>query len=117
MKRKLSLFLFGILSILLVAGNAWGQASARLTGVVKDQSGATVGGATVTLTNQATNVSRTTRTDGEGNYLFALVDVGTHRLTVEHAGFKKNVQGGITLEVNQNGRLDVILEVGQTSEI
>src|SRR5580704_5704938 len=117
MKRKLSLFLFGILAILLVAGNAWGQASARLTGVVKDQSGATVGGATVTLTNQATNVSRTTRTDGEGNYLFALVDVGTHRLTVEHAGFKKNVQGGITLEVNQNGRLDVILEVGQTSEI
>jgi len=69
------------------------------------------------LTNQATNVSRTTTTDGEGTYLFSLVEPGTYRLTVEHGGFKKNVQSGITLEVNQNGRLDVTMEVGQTSEV
>jgi hypothetical protein len=92
------------------------QTSARLTGIVKDQSGGTVAGASVTLTNQATNVNRAVKTDGEGNYLFALVDVGVYRLTVEHPGFKKNVQGNITLEVNQNARLDVILDVGQATE-
>src|SRR5690348_17436310 len=61
---------------LMAATVAWGQATARLTGTVKDQSGAVIAGASVTLTNEGTNISRTTKTDGEGNYLFALVDVG-----------------------------------------
>lgn len=94
----------------------YAQTTARLTGIVKDQSGGTVAGASVILTNQATNIKRVTNTDGEGNYLFALLDVGVYRLTVEHAGFKKNIQSNITLEVNQNARLDVILEIGQASE-
>ena len=116
-RRNLFAFLCGFLALLVVAGSAWGQATARLTGTVKDQSGATVASATVTLTNQGTNMSRTTKSDSEGNYLFSLVDVGNYQLTVEHAGFKRNVQSGITLEVNQNGRLDVALEIGQTTEV
>jgi hypothetical protein len=116
-KRNLFVFFYGFLALLAVANAAWGQATARLTGTVKDQSGATVADATVTLTNEATNVSKTTNSDGEGRYLFPLVEVGTFRLTVEHTGFKKNVQSGITLEVNQNGRLDATLEVGQTTEV
>jgi hypothetical protein len=116
-KRNLYVFVYSFLALLMVAGNAWGQATARLTGIVKDQSGATVAAATVTLINQGTNISRTTKTDGEGNYLFSLVDVGNYQLTVEHAGFKKNIQSGITLEVNQNGRLDVTLDIGQATEI
>src|SRR5215472_16293088 len=114
------LFLQGILVFVvsfLAAGATWGQATARLTGTVKDQSGAIVAGASVTLTNQGTNISRTAKTDGEGNYLFSLVDAGTYRLIVEHSGFKKNAQSGVTLEVNQNGRLDITLEVGQASEV
>jgi hypothetical protein len=116
-RRNLCIFSCGFLALLMVAGSAWGQATARLTGTVKDQSGATVAAAAVTLTNQATNVSHDTKTDAQGDYLFSLVAVGTYRLAVEHAGFKKNVQSGITLEVNQNGRLDVTLEVGQTSDV
>ena len=102
--------------LLFAATGLFAQTTARLTGTVKDQSGGIVAEATVTLTNEATSINHTTKTDGEGNYLFTLVDVGVYRLTVEHTGFKKNVQGGITLEVNQNGRLDVTLEVGQATE-
>lgn len=102
--------------LLLAAGSARGQSSARLIGTVKDASGGTIADANVTLTNQATNTNRSTKTGGDGTYLFPLVEVGTYRLTVEHSGFKKNVQNGITLEVNQNGRLDVLLEVGQAAE-
>jgi hypothetical protein len=116
-RRNLYVFLYSSLVLLMVAGSAWGQATARLTGIVKDQSGATVAAATVTLTNQGTNISRTTTTDGEGNYLFSLVDVGNYQLTVEHAGFKKNIQSGIKLEVNQTGRLDITLDIGQTTEV
>ena len=99
---------------LLLAGT--GQAAARLTGIVRDSSGSSVPDATVTLTNQGTNVSRTIKTDSDGSYLFSPVDVGSYSLTVEHTGFKKNVQAGIVLEVNQNGRLDVVLEVGRNTE-
>lgn len=109
--------MFAFVVGLLASTAAWGQATARLTGTVKDQSGAIVAGASVTLTNEGTNISRTTKTDGEGNYLFALVDVGTYRVTVEHGGFKKNVQQDIVLETNQNARLDVTLEVGQATEV
>src|SRR6266404_882924 len=117
MRIRILLLSLSVLAFLLMAQNsAWAQTTARLTGTVKDQSGATVAGATVTLTNQATNVTQTTKTDGEGDYLFALVDAGVYRLTVEHTGFKKNVQSNITLEVNQNARLDVALEVGQVTE-
>lgn len=98
------------------AGTANAQATARLTGVVKDTSGATVPGAVVTLTNQGTNVSRTTKTDSDGAYLFSLVDIGTYSVAAEHTGFKKNLRKGIVLEVNQNGRLDLTLEVGQNTE-
>jgi hypothetical protein len=116
-RRNLYIFLYSFLALLTVAGSAWGQATARLTGTVKDQSGATVAAAAVTLTNQLTNVSHNTKTDAQGDYLFSLVPVGTYRLTVEHVGFKKGIQSDIALEVNQNGRLDVTLEVGQTTEV
>jgi hypothetical protein len=109
---------FLLISAALGAATAvWGQTTARFSGTVKDQSGATVSGAVVTLTNQATNVNLATKTDGDGNYLFPRVEAGVYRLTVEHDGFKKTVQSDITLEVNQNGRLDVALEIGQSSEI
>lgn len=109
-------FLACLAILLLAAAGLFAQTTARLTGTVKDQSGGTIAGAAVTLTNQATNVNRTTKSDGEGNYLFVLVDAGVYRLAVEHSGFKKNVQNDITLEVNQNARLDVALEVGQVTE-
>jgi hypothetical protein len=109
---------FVITLVLLVAATGiLGQTTARFSGTVKDQSGGTVAGATVTLTNQATNVNQTTKTDGDGNYLFPRVQAGVYRLTVEHGGFKKVVQDDITLELNQNGRLDVALELGQSSEV
>src|SRR5258708_5296327 len=116
-KRNFFVGLVALAAAALIAGSAWAQTAARFSGTVKDPSGGTVSDATVTMTNQGTNVSRTARTENDGSYLFPLVDAGVYRLTVEHAGFKKSVQSDITLEVNQNGRLDVTLELGQTSEV
>ena len=109
-------FVIILAAVLGCAQATYGQANARLTGVIRDKSGSGVPGALITLTNQATNISRTAKSDAEGSYLFSLVDVGTYTLTVEHGGFKKYVQSGITLEINQNGRADAILEIGQNTE-
>jgi Carboxypeptidase regulatory-like domain len=93
------------------------QASALITGTVKDTTGAVVAGAKITITNTATNVSHSATTGKDGDYLFTLLPIGTYQLGVEAAGFEKYAQTGITLEINQKARLDVELKVGSTSQI
>jgi hypothetical protein len=93
------------------------QATALLAGSVKDASGAVVVGAKVTLKNSQTNVERTTASGRDGNYVFNLVPIGPYELTVEEAGFDTYVRRGITLEINQNARLDVALRIGKTSQV
>src|ERR1041384_6730069 len=115
-KGLIGLFIFGVVVWSLACRPAYGQATGRIVGLVKDSSGGTVIGANVTLTNEGTNISKTTQTDSEGNYLFSLVEPGSYRVTIEHTGFKKYVQSGIILELNQNGRVDAMLNVGQVSE-
>jgi len=104
--------------VLLLASHVSAQqATALITGTVKDQSGAVVVGAKVTLTNSGTNVSRTTKTGKDGDYVFTLIPIGIYQLTVEQQGFDKYVQKGITLEINQNARQDIALKLGKTSEV
>ncbi|HVO79718.1 MAG TPA: TonB-dependent receptor [Terriglobales bacterium] len=110
-----ALFFFGA-----AAPTAAQQATAQLTGTVKDPSGAIVVGAKVTLKNSGTNIARTVDTNKEGDYLFTLIPIGTYELTVEQQGFSKAVQRGIKLEINQNARLDITLQLGtetQTVEV
>jgi hypothetical protein len=93
------------------------QATAVLTGVVKDASDAVVVGAKITLRDAQTNASRTITTGKDGDYVFNLVPIGAYEVTVEHAGFEKYVRKGITLEINQNARLDVLLQIGTASQV
>ena len=113
------------LAILFVAALFWfgtigqaaaQQATAQLTGTVKDPTAAVVAGAKVTLKNSDTNIARTVNTNKEGDYLFTLVPIGTYELTVEQQGFSKAVQRGITLDVNQNAHLDITLQIGTTTQ-
>ena len=93
------------------------QATAQVTGSVKDPTGAIVVGATITLRNSNTNISRTTTSSKDGDYLFTLVPIGTYDLTVEQKGFQKFIQRGITLDINQNAKVDIPLRLGRESEI
>jgi hypothetical protein len=93
------------------------QATAVFAGSVKDASSAVVVGAKVSLKNSQTNVERTTTSGKDGNYVFNLVPIGAYSLTVEQPGFETYVRKGITLEINQNARLDVALQIGKTSQI
>ena len=106
-----------LLAILTALGNAaWGQTNASLRGTVTDQSGGVVIGAKVTLINTGTGIVRSMLSDKDGNYLFDLVQVGRYKVTVEKQGFTTFAQDGIVLELNQNGRLDVSLRIGQSAQ-
>ena len=93
------------------------EVTATLSGTVKDSTGALVSKANVTVTNRGTNESHSTATLGDGSYQFTLLPIGTYQVTVEQAGFRKYVREGIVLNVNQNARLDVVLQVGAASQI
>ena len=60
----------------------------RVLGFGFRPSGARVANATVTLTNPEKGITRTFKTNDEGNFSFALLPAGTYTLTVEAAGFK-----------------------------
>jgi len=89
----------------------------RLLGRVADPTGAVVAEVNVTLTNQATGVSRSRPTNSSGDYNFVEVPPGTYTVTFEASGFKRNVQKDVIIDVNQVVTLNSTLQVGQTQEV
>lgn len=98
-------------------GQMWADVNGTILGTVADPTGAFIVGANVTLNNPSNGVKRSTITDVSGSYQFLLVPVGDgYEVEVEAAGFQKNVQNRITLEVNQSHRADFQLQVGTTAQ-
>ncbi len=94
--------------------------AANIQGTVSDTTGAVVAGASVVLTDEATLVKRTSKSDASGAYLFPGVPIGTYDLTVVAAGFKTYEQKGIVLEVGSSISVNATLAVGakeQTIEV
>ncbi len=91
-------------------------ASGRILGRVSDPTGAVLSGAKVTLINEATNVSRNGLTNDSGDFSFVDVVPGTYTLQYELTGFKKNVQKGVIVEVNQVVTLNSTLQIGGSQE-
>jgi hypothetical protein len=110
-------------SVLLVIGvfaivpPAWGQqASGSITGSVTDPSGSAVTTATVTARDVDRGTSMTTQTNSSGAYTFPQVTVGNVEVTVQAAGFSKEVHPPFTLVLNQVARIDFQLKVGNVSQ-
>jgi hypothetical protein len=92
------------------------QGNATLTGTVVDPNGAVVAGATVTITNVATNVSYNTQTTDAGLYRFPVLPVGTYSVRVEAPGFSAAEIQNTVLTVGQTVTQDVKLTVGAPTE-
>ena len=88
----------------------------RINGTVTDSSGAVIPGATVTITNIATNAPRTAVTDDSGFYTVTSLPVGTYTVTVERSGFKKANQTGNVLTADQRLTVNITLEAGNVTE-
>ena len=102
-----------ILLAILVPVQALAQTgAASLTGIVTDQSGAAVPGATVTATNQATNVEYTAISNDAGNYNVTSLPVGAYVVKAELSRFKTAATKPIQMEAKQVVRLDFKLELG-----
>ena len=90
--------------------------TASLFGTVTDAQAAVVPGASVTIVNTATGLTRTAIADTSGGYVFTLLPVGSYNLTVEQPGFRKYERPNILLQANENIRVDVKLDIGNVQE-
>ncbi len=107
------------IAVLLVCGPS--QLFAQITagavvGTVTDPSGAVVGNARLTLTNEATKVQQTTESSATGNFGFAAVPVGSYTLTADAKGFKTYKDTGIQVHVQNTETIDIQLVTGSVTE-
>jgi hypothetical protein len=109
--RKLLLFVIAV-CLFSVSAAAQTSSTGTLTGVVKDEKGDLVAGATVTVTNAGTNASRSVQTSGEGTFELPSLVPGTYRLEVEAPNFTKYVDETVVVNVLQRVTINPILKVG-----
>ncbi len=108
-----------VIALLFILGacSLYGQSyRGKVAGLVTDQSGAVVLGASVTLSNINTGVKVTRTTNETGLYLFDLVDPGTYTVTVELPGFTKFVQENILVQTRGDVTVNAMLKAGAVQD-
>lgn len=119
-RDRFRLLLFGTLLLLLLVPGAAIRAqtgTATITGVITDETGATLPGVTVSATNEATNVDYTAVTNESGTYTITPVVVGTYVIKATLQGFRTQTTPPTVLEARQVARLDFKLGVGLTETV
>ena len=116
MKSALVCGLAVLLMSFCEATDIWAQATAQISGTVKDQSGAVLPGVEVTATQTGTGIARSSVTNETGSYVLPNLAIGPYRLEAGLPGFRTYAQTGIVLEVNASPVINPVLEVGQVTE-
>src|SRR5712692_7867711 len=116
MKRIGMVFFIGLMECAIACGSLWAQATAQISGTVRDQSGAVLPGVELTATQTGTGIARMTVTNETGSYVLPNLALGPYRLEAALAGFRTFVQTGIVLQVNSNPVINPVLQVGQVTE-
>ena len=112
---RLSYLIVSIIAFASIAARA--DVTGSLQGTVHDPSQALVAGAQVTITNTQTNVSQVATTDANGSYHFLALAAGTYKISVVAAGFRPySSSNEITVQVNDQLKLDIPLQVGTVAE-
>jgi hypothetical protein len=106
-----------ILLLLLCCGAGYAQDTGAIVGVVKETTGAVIPRAAVKITNVGTGLTREVISDDSGRYIAEALPIGVYDITAEMSGFKRFTHKGIKLNVADRLSIDVVMEVGQVSEL
>ena len=91
------------------------QTLGGITGEVTDASGGVIPNAAVTVTEEQTSLTRTTKTNGSGSYSFVNLPIGVYTLTYSAAGYEAQKTPHITVQADRTATVNASLKVGQTS--
>src|SRR5262249_61350373 len=106
-----------ILSVLLIASiSVFGQGLGRIGGTVADPSGALVPGVKITATEVGTKLSRSALSDEQGLFVIPSLRPAIYDVVAELPGFRNFTQRGITLLADQSLTVNIMLQVGTSSE-
>jgi hypothetical protein len=114
---KAALVLGATIGMFLLSVPLFSQSSTgRILGVVTDQSGGAIAGATVAVTNVQTGVVRNLTTDQAGEYIAPNLLPGTYAVRVTDTGFKAIERKDILLEIDKDIRVDLQLSPGEITQ-
>ena len=116
--QKLSLgkYFAAALFTLLFTSLAFAQAnSGDVTGTIVDASGASIQGANVTATNEATNIKSVVEANAEGTYHFANLPVGSYTITGSAKGFTSSGLSHVAVDLNKTITANLTLAIGSAS--
>jgi len=104
-----------VLLLVIAAAPLFAQSTATIVGEVRD-SGGVLPGATVTVRNVDTGLTRSVPTGGDGAFRFPALPVGPYEIRAELSGFRTSVRSGVRLQVGQEAVVDMVLELGSIQE-
>ena len=117
MLKKLGLQLVVVLiGALFMNVNAQTTAVGTISGTIRDEKGAVVPKADVSIQGEGTGISRTVHSDDNGFYLASSLPAGRYTVSTAPGGFKKTVAEAVDLHVAENKVVNLDLQVGQVSE-
>src|SRR3990172_3011877 len=115
--RQTRTIFFVLFSLTLAGTLVLGQVTTgTILGTVMDASGAVVPGATITIRNVETGISRTLTSDAAGRYTAPQLPLGRYEVTAEASGFQRVVRSGIELSVGRQAAVDFQMRVGTVAE-
>ncbi len=117
MSRSRNFVVFALLAAACAAGLfAQSTLNQHISGQVIDAAGAALPNAGVTVVDQGTGLTRTTKTNDSGNYILEAMPVGKYRVTCEAPGFKKEVINDNALNTDVSIEVNFKLQVGSQSD-
>jgi hypothetical protein len=102
--------------VVLACSMIWGAVTGRITGTIKDQTGAVVPAVAVNVTNIAQGTQTKVIADSKGVYAFPSLPIGHYDLKAEAPGFRPAIRKNLALDIDSALQVDVTLELEQKSE-
>src|SRR4030095_14723431 len=113
MKRVFFTLFASVVVLVLVNDDVWAQATAQITGTVRDQRGAVLPGVEITVAQTNSAATGSAITKETGSYVLTNLPLGPYRLEAALPGFRTYGQTGIVLQVNSSLVVNPVLAGGQ----
>ena len=105
-----------LLAMVLPGWRLEAQSTAEIVGTVKDGTGAVLPGVALAITNKASGQVRQQTTDAKGSYVVTSLPIGEYVIKAEFPSFKTFIREGVVLQVGQQARVDLVMEVGDVTQ-